>query len=401
VKALLFDPFAGISGDMTLGALLDLGLPEAWLADFVASLGFADARVRSERVQRGGIAASHVAFDLPDEHAHRHLRDVLEIINRSPCSPLAKERACDAFRRIASAEAEVHGTTVENVHFHEVGALDAILDVLCAMAAVEQLGFEAFFTRPVALGSGWIDIAHGRFPVPAPATLRILEGIATTGLELAGECTTPTGAAILATLTGGQPAPATLAPSRTGFGAGTRDPRDRPNVLRLVACDVEGAATESLVLVQADIDDMPPEYAAQAQQALLDAGALDVVLVPVTMKKGRPGLRIEALSTNLALDAVLVTLFRSTTTIGARHWPVSRPALVRADDVVQWRGQRIRRKRVRLPDGSERTKPEYDDVLRAAEALHLPAWQVRLAVEAARPDEEPDQSGEPTPGPGM
>jgi pyridinium-3,5-bisthiocarboxylic acid mononucleotide nickel chelatase len=394
LNALLFDPFAGISGDMMLGALLDLGLSEAWLREFVAALGLGDIDVHVERVQRRGIAAARVRFDLPEEHAHRHLRHVLEIIDRAAAPAAAKERAADAFRRIAVAEAAVHGTTVEKVHFHEVGALDAILDVLCAMAGVEALGFDAFFTRPVALGSGWIDIQHGRYPVPAPATLRILEGVATTGLELKGECTTPTGAAILMALTGGQAAPAILTPRRTGFGAGSRDPHDRPNVLRLLACEpAADTAAEPLVLIQADVDDLPPEYAATAQQALLDAGALDAVLSTVAMKKGRPGIRIEALARPADRDAVLDTLFTTTTTIGARWWPVARRALERSEDTFEWRGQRIRRKRVRLPDGTERTKPEYDDVVRAAHVLGLSAWQVRQAVEQEAPGGGHDAPG--------
>ena len=396
MTALLFDPFAGISGDMTLAALVDLGLPEGWLPDFVAALGLGDIGVHVERTRRRGIAAAAVRFDLPHEHAHRHLRHVLEIIDRASAPATAKQRAGEAFRRIALAEAEVHGTTVEKVHFHEVGALDAILDIVCTMAAVDALGFDTFFTRPVALGSGWVDIQHGRYPVPAPATLKILEGVRTTGLDLPGECTTPTGAAIVATLTAGRTPPDTLTPGRSGFGAGSRDPEDRPNVLRLVACDT-AASSDSLFLIQADLDDMPPEYVARAQQALLDAGALDAVLAPVTMKKGRPGLRVEVLATTDRLHALLGTLFSATSTIGARYWPVSRPALDRTEETVQWRGQPIRRKRVRLPDGTERTKPEYEDVLRAAEALGLPAWQVRLAVEEALPG----GGGDPTFGFGV
>jgi hypothetical protein len=395
VSALLFDPFAGISGDMMLGALVDLGLPDGWLPDFVAALGLGDVGVRTEPTRRRGVAAVQVTFDLPRESAHRHLRHVLEIIDRANAPATAKQRAGDAFRRIAAAEAEVHGTTIEKVHFHEVGALDAILDIVCAMAAVDVLGFDTFFTRPVAVGSGWIDIEHGRYPVPAPATLKILEGVPTSGFELRGECTTPTGAAIVAVLTDGRAAPGTLVPRRTGFGAGTRDPEDRPNVLRLLACDTV-AEPAGLFLVQADVDDMPPEYAAHALQALLDAGAVDAVLSPLTMKKGRPGLRVEALAPARAHQQVLGALFRATSTIGVRYWPISRTTLDRSEETVLWRGQPIRRKRVRLPDGTERSKPEYEDVLRAAAALNMPAWQVRLALE-----EEPASAVDPTAGGGV
>jgi uncharacterized protein (TIGR00299 family) protein len=384
VRALLFDPFSGISGDMMLGALVDLGLGERWLREFVEGLGLGAIGVRVDRVRRRGIDCAHVAFDLPPEHAHRHLRHVLEIIDRSVARDLAKQRARTAFTRLAEAEARVHGTAPDRVHFHEVGALDAILDVLGAMAGVEALGFETFFTRPVAVGSGWIDIEHGRFPVPAPATLRLLEGLPLTGLDLAGECTTPTGATILATLTNGRSAPSAIVATATGFGAGARDPDDRPNCLRLVACEV-GESAEHLYLVQTDVDDMAPEYAPAAQEAVLAAGALDVVMTNIVMKKGRPGLRIEALVPAAALDASIGALFRSTPTLGARYWPVVRPALARDEESVEWRGQRIRTKRVRLPDGTQRAKPEYEDVVRAAAQLGLTPFEVRRALEQDQP----------------
>src|SRR5690606_7989977 len=285
-RALLFDPFAGISGDMTLGALLDLGLSGEWLRDFVAQLGLGDITVHTERANRRGIDCGRVRFDLPHEHAHRHLRHVEDLIDRCNAPERAKQRAREAFRRIAVAEAGVHGTTVEKVHFHEVGALDAILDIVASMAGIEALGYETFYTRPVAVGSGWVDIAHGRFPVPAPATLKILEGVPVTGLGIEGECTTPTGAAILATLTQGRQPPAELTPRRTGFGAGTRDPATHPNCVRLIACSPAALPADRLVLLQADVDDLAPEYAAPAQDEILGAGARDVVFLPLAMKKG-------------------------------------------------------------------------------------------------------------------
>ncbi len=379
-RALIFDPFAGISGDMTVAALLDLGLEEAWLRDFVAALELGDIEVRIERVSRRGISCPHVTFVAPPEQAHRHLRHLLEIVNGSPATERARAWACAAFERIAVAEAAVHGTTVERVHFHEVGALDSILDVLCAMAGFDALGFDTFYTRPVAVGSGWIEIEHGRYPVPAPATARILEGLPLTGFDLEGECTTPTGAAIVATLAEGRlPGPGLVA-GRTGFGAGTRDPGDRPNCLRLIACAVATVEADTLIMIQADVDDLAPEYVAPVLEALLTGGALDAVALPSAMKKGRPGLRIEALAHPGQLESVIEALFDHSPTIGVRHWPVSRPALARAEETIVWRGQTIRRKRVILPGGGTRTKPEYEDVIQAARALGLPAWRVRLAL---------------------
>ena len=380
MKVLIFDPFAGISGDMILGALVDLGLDANWLETFVTDLGLGDIKVKVERTKRRGIDSGRVYFDLPREHAHRHLRHVVEIIDKANVTEVTKARAIEAFTLLARAEAEVHGTTIEKVHFHEVGALDAILDVLCAMAGVEQLGFEEFYTRSVAVGHGWVEIEHGRFPVPAPATLKLLDGMSVTGMDLAGECTTPTGAAVLAALTRGRAAPAAFRVGRTGFGAGTRDPEDRPNCLRLIAAEIEPAA-ETLYVVQADLDDLSAEYVPGAQDALLRAGALDAVVVNLAMKKGRPGLRFEALVPEQALDAVLNALFASTTTIGARYWAVQRPALPRTETEIEWRGQKIRRKEVRLPDGTVRSKAEYEDVLRAAEALGISALEVRRRIE--------------------
>ncbi len=376
LRALIFDPFAGLAGDMIVAGLIDLGLEEAWLREFVGSLGLADVGLRVERVMRGGLACPHVSFDLPEERAHRHLRHVLEIIDRAAVPQVVKGTAGAVFRRLAAAEAAVHGTTPERVHFHEVGALDAILDVLCVAAGLDRLGYTSFFTRPVAVGCGWIEIAHGRFPVPAPATLKLLEGFELCGLDLEGECTTPTGAALLAELTRGRRAPAAFRVGRAGHGAGTRDPADRPNVLRLIEAAPDPRAEGDVFVVQADVDDLSPEYAPPALDAVLAAGALDASLVTLHMKKGRPGLRIEALAAAGSLPRVLEAIFRHTPSIGVRYWQVTRPSLARRELVVRWRGQEIRHKVVTLPDGAERAKPEYEDVRRAAHALGIPMLEV-------------------------
>jgi len=383
VSMLIFDPFAGISGDMTVAALLDLGLDEHWLRHFVRELGIADVNVLIERVNRRGIRAPHIHFEYPAEHVHRHLRHVSDIIDRCNASARAKVLANDAFLRIATAEAKVHGTTVENVHFHEVGATDAILDIICTMAAVDHLGFTGFATRPVAIGSGFVDIDHGRYPVPAPATLELLHGLPLTGADMSGECTTPTGAAILATLTGGRTAPETFTVARTGFGAGTRDPEGTPNVLRLISAQPAAAGhPTALWLIQADLDDLSPEYAAGARDALLEAGALDAVLLSVSMKKGRQGTRLEVLTTADRIEALERVVFLATSTIGVRKWRVERTELERETVVTEWRGQRIRWKRVRLPDGTTRAKPEYEDVLAAARTLGVTPYEVRTQLES-------------------
>jgi pyridinium-3,5-bisthiocarboxylic acid mononucleotide nickel chelatase len=376
--ALIFDPFAGISGDMVVGALLDLGLSEAWLRETVAAIGLGASLV-VERVDRSGIACTRIRFEAPDQKAHRHLPDILEIVDEARVPAPVKEGAAAVFEKLAEAEAAVHGIPVSRVHFHEVGALDSILDVLCSIGGVHELGFDRFFTRPVAVGSGTVAMAHGSFPLPAPATARLLEGLTVRETGHPEECTTPTGAALLSVLTRGAPPPGEVVYGRTGFGAGTRNPPGRPNCLRLIACSIP-VRPDRLYLVQADIDDLSPEYVAGARDTLTDAGAVDVATTRIDMKKGRPGLRLEVLTPESALTAVTEAIFLGTRTIGLRYWEVARTVLEREAHVVEWRGHQIRHKRVLLPDGSVRSKPEYDDVIAAARATGLSPHQVRAEL---------------------
>lgn len=384
MRALILDPFAGIGGDMLLAALLDLGPGEAWLRRFTESLTIPAVSPRVDTVDRRGIACKRVSFDIPEETVHRHLPEILGIIEESGVDGEVRAESERAFRLLAEAEGSVHGIPAEQVHFHEVGGLDAILDILCSLAAVRELGVERCYTRPVALGSGWVEIAHGRYPIPAPATARLLAGIEVIETGIVGECTTPTGAVLLSVLTGGSAPPATYRILDSGMGAGSRDPETHPNCLRILLAEVDSEA-EALYLLQSDVDDLAPEYAPAAQEAMLAAGAVDCVLLGVGMKKGRPGLRFEALVPTGYLDAVLSALFRFTTTIGARFWPVERPSLPRWEEVADWSGQRVRVKGVRLPDGSERRKPEYEDVMDAARATGHAPLEVRRAIDGLDP----------------
>jgi uncharacterized protein (DUF111 family) len=262
------------------------------------------------------------------------------------------------------------------------------VDVLGAIAGCRELGFSEFYTRPAALGRGWAMMEHGNFPVPPPAVLKILRGMPVSDPEFDGECTTPTGATLLKVLTGGKAPPLTYTPGATGFGAGTRDPKDRPNCLRLIA--IEPAAEErELIVLQADIDDLSPEYVPPLVAAVLEAGALDCTTTPVLMKKGRPGLRVEALTEPARMQAVSAALFRGSTSIGLRYWPVARQALERREETVLWRGQELRVKRSSLPGGGERAKPEFEDVARAASALGITPLEVvrALAAEGIAPRE--------------
>ena len=380
----ILDPFSGIAGDMTLGALVDVGLDQEWLRTLPARLGLDGVAVRVGRVRRGGIDCAKVDFEIPPQPHGRHLRQIRDIVERSDAPPDVKKRADEAFTAIATVEASIHGVPIERVHLHEVGAVDAILDVVGAIWGFQQLGVSEIYCGAIATGEGTVRGSHGILPVPAPATLRLLEGLRVRpGPEGSGELVTPTGAALVRVLARGEP-PESYAVVRSGYGAGTKDFPDRPNALRVILADVASARSdrvEDLVLLAADVDDMEPEYLAGAADALRGAGALDVVLFPSLMKKGRPGARIEVLARLGDADGLERTLFAETTTIGVRRSRVQRHALPREMRSVNVRGQSVRMKIVALPDGARRVKPEYDDVARLAEVTGI---TLREAVTAAR-----------------
>lgn len=377
-RCLIFDPFSGVSGDMILGALLDLGLPLDWLEQLVSSLPLG-ATLRADRVKRGSLQAWAVRVETSEPATNRRLEDVLAIINAAAIDPRARSQAEDAFRRLAAVEGALHGVPPEQVHFHEVGAADALIDVVGTVAALPQLGIESCFTRPVAVGRGWVDSAHGKLPLPAPATLRLLEGLPIYESELEGELTTPTGAVLLSVLTGGQRLPGPFTPLRSGFGAGSRDPETHPNCLRLTLGELDPRGP--LCLIQADVDDLSPEYLPPLLEALQTAGAIDVWTFPLLMKKGRSGQRVEALVPEGKREEVSRALFRASTTLGLRFWQVEREVLPRATNTIEWRGFPIRIKTSRTPEGHVRCKPEYDDVIEAARALGVSALEARLAIE--------------------
>ena len=272
----IFDPFSGISGDMTLGALLDVGLPADWLRALPRTLGLADIGVRVRDVRRGEIACRKVDFDVPPQPHGRGIREIRALVAAAPVPDSVRARADECFTAIATCEAEIHGMNPEDVHLHEVGAVDAILDVVGSIWGFEQLGVVDAFTGRVALGDGTVRAAHGVLPVPAPATLKLLEGIAVRpGPEGAGELVTPTGAALLRVLTRGRAVPPYV-PLRSGFGAGNKDFPDRANALRLVLAEhavAAAAGTRDLVLLAADVDDMTAEHLAAAADAMRAAGA--------------------------------------------------------------------------------------------------------------------------------
>ena len=390
----ILDPFSGISGDMTLGALIDLGLDPAWLEALPARLGLDGVTVRIQDVLRGEIACKKVEFDIPPQPHGRHIKQIRQMVADAQVPADVQERANACFTAIAVAEGAIHGMDPERVHLHEVGAVDAILDVVGAVWGLALLGVDEVYCGTLSLGDGFVRAAHGVLPVPAPATLKLLEGQRVRpGPEGAGELVTPTGAALVAVLSRGAP-PAEYVPRRSGFGAGSRDPHGRANALRIVLADharpsaADGAGAdrgrETLVALAADIDDAPGEDVAGAADALRERGALDVVLVATTMKKGRPGARLEVLCRAGDADALEAVLLLESGTIGVRRWAVERAALPREMRRVEVLGLPVAIKVVTLPDGRRRAKPEFDDVRGVATALGRPVSEVlALATQAA------------------
>src|SRR6266576_4082577 len=360
MRIAILDPAAGISGDMTLAALLSLGLPVSWLEELPARLGVGDVGVTVRDVRRSGITCKQVEFDIPPQPHGRHMGELVRLVERAPISDWVKERAVRAFQLLGEADGRVHGVAPEKVHLHEVGAVDAVLDIVGGIEGFERLGVEAVHHLPVAVGQGWVEAAHGRLPVPAPATAILLEGleIASAG-PVEGEATTPTGAVLLRVLSAGAP-PDRWRMVGSGWGAGQRDPKQYPNALRILLADT---ATEAgrVVLLATDVDDMSPENGEPCRQAFVQEGARDVETWPVQMKKGRQGFRVEVMAPEALAEAVTAELFRHSTTAGVRRWIAVRVKV--------------------LDGGSVRVKPEYDDVLAAAQALGRAPLDVARAVE--------------------
>jgi len=378
MRIAILDPAAGISGDMTLGALLSLGLPVSWLGELPKRLGLDGVAVTVRDVRRTGIMCKQVEFAIPDQPHGRHVGALVKLVEQAPVSDWVKQRAVRAFQLVGEAEGRVHAVAPDKVHLHEVGAVDAVLDIVGGIEGFEKLGVEAVYHLPVAVGQGWVETAHGKLPVPAPATAILLEGleIAADG-PVIGEATTPTGAALLRVLSSGAP-PERWRMVGSGWGAGQRDPKAYPNALRILVAE-SASEPGRVVLLATDVDDMSPEYVEPLRQALVAAGALDVQTWTVQMKKGRQGFRVEVMAPESLAEAVTAELFRHSTTAGVRRWVAERATLPRHQLTVRLDGVAVRVKV--LDGGSVRVKPEYDDVLAAAQALGRPPLEVARAVE--------------------
>ena len=406
-RVLYFDCFSGISGDMAIGALLDAGLPLAELQRALGSLALGEAHVHARKVLRAGVSATKFSVhehqhddadhahdhshDQPHSHAgshpHRHLSAIFKMIDRSALSASGRERARAMFQRLGEAEAAIHQMPVEKVHLHEVGALDSIIDIVGIVFAMEWAGADQVVCSPLNVGGGMVQSAHGLFPVPAPATLKILGGAPVYSGTVQKELVTPTGALIATTYAASFGSIPAMSIERIGYGAGDRDDPVTPNVLRvLIGTAAQPSTRERVTVIECEIDDMNPQIFGVAMDRLYAAGALEVFYVPVQMKKNRPGTLLTVIAPPEKRSELADVIFRETTTIGLRHGEVEREVLAR--EIVE----------VTTPIGTVRFKiahrggrvvnatPEFDDCARLAAANNLSVKDVQaIAIKAYTP----------------
>jgi uncharacterized protein (TIGR00299 family) protein len=401
IKVLYIDCFSGVSGDMLLGACLDAGLPLAELRAALGSLGLDDYAVSSERVLRSGIAATRWVLDervpaggVPAQeggngHPHRHVAQIERLIARSALAPAARDRAIALVQRLAAIEADIHQTRVEDVHLHEVGALDSILDIVGGVFALEWFGADRIVASPLNLGSGTVRCAHGTLPVPAPATARLTQGVPVYADGPAVELTTPTGALLVTGLAASYgPLPA-MRVERIGYGAGSRDFPDRPNVVRLLVGKAEagtgtaGTSRERVTLLTFEIDDMNPQIYGVLIDMLLAAGALDVYYTAVQMKKNRPGTLVTVMAPPDRRAALSAIVFRETTTLGVRYHDEEREVLDREIVPVTTPWGAVPVKVARLGGVVTNAAPEFEACLALARSHGVPIKDIQAAATKA------------------
>jgi uncharacterized protein (TIGR00299 family) protein len=381
-----FDCFSGISGDMTLAALIDAGVDAEAIRQGIASLGLPIA-LNIERIRKGGFAATEVRVEAPEERTHRFLPQIEEIFHRGKLTDRQRELALRIFRRLAEAEATVHGLPLERIHFHEVGALDSIADIVGAAIGIDLLGVERFTSRSVPTGSGMVKCEHGLMPIPAPATAEMLKGVPLASSTIKAELTTPTGAAILTTVVKEWRDQQAMTVERIGHGAGRREFVEQPNLLRLFVGTAEVPVESDRVwILETNLDDLPAEMVGYCSEKLLVAGALDVFSTPIFMKKNRPGVLLSVIATEASLATLEEILFQETTTFGIRRYPVDRHVLQRKACTVETSWGPVQGK---LGWRSGRTpifSPEYEDCARIARANNVALRDVYAAALKQTPD---------------
>ncbi|MGB2906051.1 MAG: nickel pincer cofactor biosynthesis protein LarC [Candidatus Aminicenantaceae bacterium] len=384
MKFVYFDAFSGCSGDMILGALLDLGADRSAFLGAVTSLGL-PVEVTIQETRRGSLRGLKADVKVTrKDNVSRKWADIQDIISRASLSKAVKERALAVFRRLFEAEARVHGHAWEETHLHEAGADDALVDIVGFSVLTELLDISEFYASPLNIGGGWIKAAHGVLPVPAPAVSELLKGVPTYSAHVQKELVTPTGAAILTTAVKAFSALPELCYDRVGWGAGERDIPELPNLLRVFYGDCETLKPDKQVFqIEVNIDDSTPQVLACFQDRALQEGALDVSLTPVMMKKNRLASKLSILVEEGALESIIRLVFRETSSIGVRYYPVKRRVLARRFESVSVLGEKVRIKLAELEGETVNIQPEFDDCLRAADKTGRPVKEVlALALQA-------------------
>ena len=374
-----FDCFSGISGDMTLGALIDAGAELSLVQSAIASMDLGDVRITVANTERRGFRGKLLTIDYPPEHAHRYLRDILSLLRRARISSGAKDLAMRLFEKIARAEAKVHGTTIDRVQFHEVGAIDSIVDIVGVSVAWDSLQIERAYASSVPTGAGQVRIAHGLVSVPAPATAELLLGVPIAPTQIPLEMTTPTGAAIVTELASEFGPMPPMQVGRIGYGAGSKDMPDRPNLLRILignALKLKPRRNDSILVMESNLDDVTGEQIGFAIERLWKAGALDVFTVPIQMKKNRPGTLITVIANPHDRQAMESILFQQTGTLGIRYRTQARTVLPRAAVDVRTPWGIVAGKVSKLPSGDIDFSPEYDDCSKIAASFGLRLTEV-------------------------
>ncbi len=398
MKILHFDSVGGASGDMILGALLDLGVDPAWLESELQKLNVGEFSIRAERVVGDGLRGTLCRVDIPEDHHHGHshdyghhhhhhhhaphrgLREIEALITASTLPDAVKTDSLQVFRRLGEVEAGLHGVTLDQIHFHEIGAVDSIVDIVGCCLARHQLGVQAVTLGPLPQGRGTIQCAHGTFPNPAPATVELLQGLTVEQTDEPHELVTPTGAGLLAVWRSQATAPTATRVVKAGYGFGQRTLSARPNLLRAVLLDSEtkesAAAADSCLVMECNLDDQTPELVGELTERLLAAGALDVFTTPVFMKKQRPGVLLTVLVEPGQREALLDILFRESTTFGVREYPVQRTVLDRRLVEVETPSGRVRIKIGRWRGQDITFAPEFEDCRKLARASGRPVREI-------------------------
>ncbi|CUT04383.1 nickel pincer cofactor biosynthesis protein LarC [Candidatus Chrysopegis kryptomonas] len=384
MKIAYFDAFSGISGDMTIGAFIDAGLDFEEFKNEIQKLNLTNYELKTRKITRNGITATK--FDVivkNQEHEHRNLSEIFEIIDTSKLSEFVKETSKKIFTTLAQAEAKIHNTTIDKIHFHEVGAIDSIIDIVGCAICIEKFEIEKIYASKIPLGSGtFVNSQHGKIPIPSPATIEMLRNFPTILTDIPFELTTPTGGAIIATLAEYGLEKETIKIQSIGYGAGDFEIPQQPNLLRIIIGEIpQKYDVEKLLLIETNIDNMNPEIYPYVIEKLLSSGANDAYLVPVIMKKGRPGIILSTLAPESKLDEILNIIFSQTTTLGVKIFEVRRKKLKREQKEIDTPFGKVKFKLVQL-NNTQRLVPEFEECKRIAEEKNLPLIQVYKILES-------------------